>query len=165
MDANAVFQKTGRGDAEVKQRGAKLPPKVRTMLIMIDGTRTYAQLQAIAQRLGVAEDYVGMLSSAGFIARIDAAGQGPSAAVKAAIASSAAPASEAERFMAARRFMNDTVVNAIGLRAFFFTLKIEKCSTRADLAALLEDYGKAITKGAGAEEAAVLLERAKELLA
>ena len=67
-------------------------------------------------------------------------------------------------FSAAQRFMNDTVVNALGMRAFFLTLKIEKCASRRELAALIEDYTKAITKGAGAEEAAVLSERVRELL-
>ena len=60
--------------------------------------------------------------------------------------------------------MNDSVVNALGMRAFFLTLKIEGCSNTGELANLLDDYSKAIEKGSGPEAAAVLTERARELL-
>jgi hypothetical protein len=60
--------------------------------------------------------------------------------------------------------MIETVVNALGVRAFFITLKLDKCSNRADLSALLEDYAKAIAKGSGPEEAEVLTARVREML-
>ena len=61
--------------------------------------------------------------------------------------------------------MNDTVVNSLGLKAFFFTLKLERCATRADLSALLGDYSKALTKAIGAVESAVMADHVRELLA
>src|SRR4051794_23830109 len=155
MDTNAVYQKTPKGEDEIKTRNAKLPQKQRTMLILIDGTKTFAQLQAISQRLGITEDYLGALEAQGLIARIGGA---------AASVGAEGPKDEVQRFSAAQRFMNDTVVNALGMRAFFLTLKIEKCSSRGELAELLDDYAKAITKGQGAESAAVLTDQARELL-
>jgi hypothetical protein len=89
------------------------------------------------------------------------AGAAPAAG---ATQASAPPQDEFQRFSAAKRFMNETVVNALGMRSFFFTPKLEKASTRADLAEMLEEYGKAIAKGTSAEEAAVLIERAREML-
>jgi len=162
MDPNVVYHKTRKGEDEIKARGAKLPQKVRTMLILIDGTRSAAQLGSVAKQLGVAEDFIGILEGQGLIAAA-AAAQG-SASGAPAQAAPAAPQAEFQRFSRAQRFMNDTVVNALGMRSFFLTLKIEKCSSRAELASLLDDYGKAIAKGAGAEEAAVLVERAREML-
>jgi hypothetical protein len=157
MDATALYQKTRKGEEEIKNRQLKLPPKLRTMLILIDGKKTLAQLNALAGQLGAGDDYAAQLEGHGLIAG--------GASAPPAAASAAAPANEEfERFGAARRFMNETVVNALGMRSFFFVLKLEKCGTRADLATLLDDYAKAITKGADENEAKVLVERVRELL-
>jgi len=72
---------------------------------------------------------------------------------------------ELARFRAAKAFINETIVDALGVRAFLFTLKLERCSTRADLTALLPDYEKAIRKFRGEAETKLLVERAHELLA
>ena len=72
---------------------------------------------------------------------------------------------ELARFRAAKAFINETVVDALGVRAFMFTLKLERCSTLADLAELLPDYAKAIAKGRGEAETRLLVDRAAELLA
>ena len=53
---------------------------------------------------------------------------------------------EADAFREARKFMNETAVDAMGIRALFFTLKLEKCATRPELAALLPDYLKLLGK-------------------
>jgi hypothetical protein len=150
-----VYQKTRKGEDEIKARSAKLIPKLRTMLILIDGSKTVDQLGGIAKQLGLPGDYIAQLEGQGLIAR---AGPAPAAG------QAAPPQDEYQRFSAARRFMNDTVVNSLGIRAFFFTLKMEKCSTRAELAEMLDDYDKAIAKGASPEEAKVLTDRARELL-
>jgi hypothetical protein len=159
MDASSLYQKTRKGEEEIKNRQLKLPPKLRTMLILIDGKKSLAQLNALAAQLGAGGDYAVQLEGHGLIS-------GGASAAPPAAASPAGPADgEFERFGTARRFMNETVVNALGMRSFFFVLKLEKCGTRAELATLLEDYGKAIAKGADENEAAVLVERARELLA
>jgi len=51
-----------------------------------------------------------------------------------------------------------------GFRAFFFTLKLEKCFTRAELAALLPDYDAAVKKGKDPEVARLMSQRARALL-
>ena len=71
---------------------------------------------------------------------------------------------DAERFRIAQKLMNDSVVDALGIRAFFFTLKLEKAATVADLRALLPDFDKAITKGSGDATARILGVRAREIL-
>jgi len=60
--------------------------------------------------------------------------------------------------------MNDTIVDTLGIRAFVFTLRLERCATRADLKALLPDYVRFVTKKLGQPDAAVLIERSRELL-
>src|SRR4051812_17674857 len=101
MDTNAVYQKTPKGEDEIKTRNAKLPQKLRTMLILVDGTKTGGELQGVAQRLGITEDYIGTLEAQGLITRI---GGSAAAAPRAA----EGPKDEVQRFSAAQRFMNDT---------------------------------------------------------
>ena len=74
------------------------------------------------------------------------------------------PADAAQRFQVARKFMNDTVVDALGLRAFLFTLKLEKCGTLEDLNALLPEYLRALGKARGEQITAALETRLRELL-
>jgi hypothetical protein len=64
----------------------------------------------------------------------------------------------------AQKFMNDTAVNALGIKAFFFTLKLEKCATVDDLRELVEPYRAAIAKGSGPDEAEVMARRVLEML-
>jgi hypothetical protein len=154
---NQLYKKTHKGEEEIKARGAKLPQKLRTMLILIDGSKTRTQLNGIAKQLGIGDDYLKQLEEQGLIV-------GDVHGTAAQAAASVAPQDEFERFRQAQRFMNQTAVNALGMRSFFFTLKLEKCSTRSELADLLDDYAKALAKGAGAGEAEVLTEQARQLL-
>jgi hypothetical protein len=91
--------------------------------------------------------------------------ESPASSLGGAEAAPAAPASsEPERFLKARQYLNDKIVDSLKLRGFFFILKLEKCSTRAELAELMPDFEKAITKANGPEVAAVLVARARTLL-
>jgi hypothetical protein len=161
-----AYVKTDAGNHELKSRTLKLPQRMRTMLIMIDGMTPVAQLHGAAARLGVEHDYLRLLQGHGLIAPVADQRVRSSSTVRvdAAAANDSTALSEADRFTAAKRFMNDTVVDAIGLRAFFFTLKIEKCGTRADLAALLPDYTKAVNKGNGEDIGRVLSAEAQRKL-
>jgi hypothetical protein len=158
MNVTDIVVKTAEGSQELKSRAHKLPPRLRTMLIMIDGSLSAGQLQDAAAKLGVPGDFLENLEREGLIAARQTGKQ--------AAATTARPAedSEVERFRTVQKFMNDTVVDALGFRAFFFTLKLEKCSTRAELTGLINDYAKAIAKGSGEDVARVLRARARDLL-
>lgn len=60
--------------------------------------------------------------------------------------------------------MNETVVDVLGIRAFFFTLRLERCATLADLSALLTDFATALAKKLDAEAARALVQHARELV-
>ncbi len=171
---NSIFAKTTAGTDEVRARLLGLPQRLRTVLIMADGSHSGVQLNEAAAQLGAPADAVQILFDMGLIAPSGApqvrrgAAAPPAASAKAAKeapppAFAATPA-EGERFRAAQKFMNDSAVDMLGLRAFFFTLKLEKCYTRADLLALVPDFGKAVGKAGGAQVASVLQARARELL-
>jgi len=65
-----VYRKTELGLAEVKERKHKLSPRVRTMLIIIDGTHNEAQLMEEAAAIGTPGDFLEQLLAAGLIERV-----------------------------------------------------------------------------------------------
>ena len=156
------YAKTEKGAAEIHSRGQHLRGRLRTMLILIDPSKTGDELRASAAQLGVESDFLETLVRDGYIAPVavtDTAPAGP--------APSSVPVTtdELKRFRAAKAFINETIVDALGVRAFLFTLKLERCSTREELVRLLPDYTKAIRKFRGEAESQLIVERAKELLA
>ncbi len=157
MNSNDIVIKTAKGVAEVEARSKRLPQRLRTILIMMDGTLTAGKLQEIAAKMGVPPDFLDSLQAEGLIET------GSAAPASVAAATVAAPP-VADRFRAAQKFMNDTVVDALGMRAFMFTLKLERCFTCEELNGLMDAYVKAIAKGSGEEIAAVLKLRAQELI-
>jgi hypothetical protein len=157
MHSTDIVVKTPAGADELKSRSRQLPPRLRMMLILIDGSLNVEQLQQAAAKLSAPPDFVERLLRDGLVALAPVA-------VRLATMPAQAELPELERFQQARKFMNDTVVDALGIRAFFFSLKLEKCFTRPDLRALLPDYVKAITKGSGGDAAQVLERRARALL-
>ncbi|HEX3061652.1 MAG TPA: hypothetical protein VHP55_03245 [Usitatibacter sp.] len=70
MAAADIYRKTDLGLAEVKERRHKLNPRVRTMLIMIDGSHTEAQLMEGAEGVGAPRDFLDQLLAAGLIERV-----------------------------------------------------------------------------------------------
>jgi len=156
------YAKTEKGTAEIHSRGQSLRGRLRTMLILVDPSKTGDELRASAAQLGVDSDFLETLVRDGYIVAVagsDAAPGAPSAPAP------VVTTDELKRFREAKAFINETIVDALGVRAFLFTLKLERCSTRADLARLLPDYAKAIAKFRGEAETRLIVERAKELLA
>lgn len=156
-----VYAKTGKAVEEIQTKKYKLKPKARNLLFLIDGSKSVEAIDEMSRQLGLSADELGELENGGFIVKSSSEGGGAaSAAVREEVQTD-----EAGKFRVAKKYMNDTIVNSLGLKAFFFTLKLEKCGNRADLAALLEDYGQALAKASNVETAKVLQKRARELLA
>ena len=70
MTATDVYRKTDLGQAEVKERKHKLNPRVRTMLILIDGSHNEEQLMEEAAGIGAPADFLEQLLAPGLIERI-----------------------------------------------------------------------------------------------
>lgn len=168
IPAATVFVKSRAGAEEVKSRKLKLPPKLRTLLILVDGSKPALVLNEEGVTLGAPADALEQLERQGLIERVGAAPV-PSTQERRAVVrppGTGDPGSldALARFRMAQQFMNDTAVNALGLKAFFFTLKLERCSTVEDLRGMLDDYRAAIAKASGEAEADVLARRVRELL-
>ena len=160
MAAGDIYRKTQRGAAEVKDRKLKLNPRVRTMLILVDGTIPEFMLKEDGKRVGAPADFLQQLAELGLIERIEAAGSMAPGRPPAA----GPAADEFTRFREAKNFMNTTIVDALGIKSFFFTLKLEKAGVVDDLRALVAPYREALAKAGGAEHAEVMVARLEEML-
>ena len=160
MAAGDIYKKTEKGQAEIRHRKLKLSPRVRTMLLLIDGARPEFMLLEEGAKLGAPPDFLQQLTAAGLVEK---AGAGPRGAASAP--ESAAPGrDEFTRFREAKHFMNTTIVDALGIKSFFFTMKLERAGVTADLVALMDAYEEAITKAEGEETAQVFMGRLREML-
>lgn len=157
----AIYAKTPAGSQEVRSRKLKLAPKLRTMLILVDGRKPVGALRDEVSACGMPSDCIEQLESLGLVEPLGA--QASTSAQPPAAAPGAFP-DAFERFRAAQKFMNDTVVNALGIKAFFFTMKLERTATVDDLKELLGAYQATIAKASGAAEAEVLARRVREML-
>ena len=159
MSAGDIYRKTARGSQEIAQRKVKLNPRVRTMLILIDGLQPELLVKEEAAKVGAPADFLEQLLRQGLIEKAGrVAGAGAPAP-----ATQAAP-DEFSRFRAAKDFMNVTIVDALGIKSFFFTLKLERAGTLADLRVLAGPYREALAKSEGDAQAVVLAARLEEML-
>ena len=162
MSAAYIYGKTDLGVREVTERKIKLPPRLRTMLILVDGHQPALILEEEAKTIGAPPDFFDQLLGMQLIEKI---GSVNSQVVLAPDNIARPPAAdEYTRFRVAKDFMNVTIVDALGIRAFFFTLKLERAGNLADLRELIGAYGEAITKGSGADQARVFTERLRAML-
>ena len=168
MSAADIYSKTALGRDEVENHKLHLPSRLRTMLIMVDGRKTAAALKDDAAKFGCPADFLESLEAAGLIARSGESSKATAVLPLAAAAPESAVALPAQdeytRFRAAKDFMNNAVVNALGMRAFFFTLKLERAGNVADLRELVKPFKDAITKGTSEAEAELLTQGLLEKL-
>lgn len=67
MDTNRIFQKTSLGIEEIRSRTLKVSPKLRTMLILIDGRMPELVLKEKAALIGAPADFLDQLLKTGLI--------------------------------------------------------------------------------------------------
>jgi hypothetical protein len=182
------FDKTTQGHEEITQGRKTLRGKLRTVLFLVDTSKTADTIQQQIQSIGAPPDALAQLEAAGYIRAVASPGAGPAARapivpVPTALAptepaptalaptepapteseSSSESSDALKTFRAAKALMNETVVDAIGIRAFVFTRRMERCATLADLEALLPAYAAALSKKLDTSAVNALVERVKEL--
>ena len=134
---------------------------MRTLLFLIDPAKSAEQIEQQASQIGATYEQLAQLIADGYVVEF---GTGTAVAANDEQAVSVGVIDEVGRFRIAKAFMNDTIVDALGIRAFLFTLRLERCATRADLKALLPDYGRSLMKKLPLPDASVLIDRTGELL-
>jgi len=161
MHPGEIYAKTEDGVREVKERKLSLPIALRSLLIMIDGKLTVAEVLERARALRVDQEALGELERNGLIAKRFSA---PSVATADA---EATPRSEdeAQRFVAAQRKLSDLINQHLGLRGYLLVMRLERASNLRDLHDLLPDVAKALVKRVGIEAATPMVAELEQLLA
>lgn len=145
-----VFAKTRKGQDEIATKAGGLSPRVRRVLIFVDGKRTVDDLRSMLQSDDL-QHTLGMLEEEGFIelaSVTNAAGKpvAPQAPLASITAFGELPAEhDPVRLQKARNFMNNTLnafVGALGNSSLLD--RIEKASSHLELRAMYDEWYHAI---------------------
>ncbi|MFZ6639097.1 hypothetical protein ACO0LL_05105 [Undibacterium sp. TC4M20W] len=176
----SIYDKTEKGREEITTRKYQLASRLRTLLVMIDGKQSAADIMKKVAALGLTEQNLQELLEQEFIIEIavqtetspnitDTSPASESIATLAGItAKSPEPAAlemtDSERFQALYNFYNETIKSAIGLRGYGLQLKVERAANIDDFRALRQAYVEAVQKAKGPEMARSLSDRLDLLL-
>jgi hypothetical protein len=145
MNQGEIYAKTEEGGRELKERKRNLPIALRSVLIMVDGHRTVAEVLERAQALRVDVAALATLERAGLIALRFSA---PSAAESEA-ASAPRSESEVQQFLAAQQQLSNAINQHLGFRGYLMMMRLQRAANLRDLHDLLPDFAKAMVKRVG----------------
>lgn len=162
----AIYDKTDKGRTEIATRSQHLAPRLRTLLLLIDGRRSEQELLANVAGLGLTEAALAELLAQEYIvlSRSYAAlpaivddimppATAPAVIDSAAGTVQAAPPvvsmDAAQRYQSVYNFYTKTIKSTIGLRGFTLQMKVEKAGTIGDLRELRQPYLDAVLKAKG----------------
>ncbi len=135
MSSSVVYVKTPKGIDEMNNRSHGLPPRLRQLLILLDGKRNSAE---IAQMFPEGESLLAELVSGGFIVQLQQESETSAADPV------TAPENDAERFEMAKNFMRNTVHAFLGGLGSGLIAQIDKCGSLDQLRPLYESWREAV---------------------
>lgn len=163
-----VFDKTEKGREEISTRKYQLPPRLRTLLVLIDGKQSTGELLQKVGGLGLNEQSIVELQENGFIAPVAlpliTTVAKPQADAQETVAVAAVLAPGQSQFQAIYQFYTETIRSTIGLRGYGLQLKVEKAASVEELRELRQPYLDAVLKAKGNEIAQSLRARLDQLL-
>jgi hypothetical protein len=176
--SSIIYDKADKGREEIATRKYQLAPRLRSLLVMIDGKQSEAELLKKVLGLGLNEqslidlleqEFI-VMSSSGMPAPALAALPASAIANPSLAAGSAptmpvtSPAETAARFQALYNFYNETIKSTLGLRGFALQMKVERAGNLQDFNDLRNVYIEAVLKAKGKEMARSLRDRLDQLL-
>jgi hypothetical protein len=173
---NFIFDKTDKGREEIITRQYRLAPRLRSLLVLIDGKKSTPELLQQVSGLGLDMQSLADLVDGEFIEGVGIVPESgkeqepqrtaraepskPSEKTTTVATGLIAP----DKFLALQKFFNETIKSSVGLRGFTLQLKAERASGLADFVALREPYLAAVQKAKGEEMMLSLRERLDQLL-
>jgi len=144
MNLHAVLKKTDKGVEEIETRKHRLEQKLRTLLIVVNGKATGADLVKQFEQIGNVRPILEQLVAGGFIAE-------------------AAPGMSAAEFGDIRVQLSHALTDVLGPAGDAITLQLEECKNLDELRAFVESRRGAL-EGALGPRAARFFAKAKSLL-
>lgn len=154
MLSSDIPNKTAAGHAEIQNRKLHLGARQRMLLISIDGAHSVQQVREQFSVLGDVSPLIEELCAAGLVHLNGKPANNTSPVSGVPTPAPTQPQSAGSMSMHAvppiglvRQFMNESTVAALGLRAFMFTLKLERANSKAELSDLIPEYQRLLGKG------------------
>jgi hypothetical protein len=147
-----IFRKTSKGVSEIATRANRLAPRLRSALILVDGTRGDAELSTLIGQNPV--DTLQLLTEQGYIEIVTQVEPPPRPARPTADTSSAANADNAVAFQAFRAQAVRAFNELVGPSGDVLAIKMESTASREQLAPFLELASQIIGHSRGAQAAA-----------
>jgi hypothetical protein len=162
-----IYRKTAKGQAEIETRALRLPPRLRSALILVDGKRSDEELHKL-----ILQEPAQTLRWLNEQALIEAVGVAPPAAwppqtaaprtpqpPAQAPANEPAPALRAQEFKAWRADMVRSFTDAVGPMSEALALKMERARDDAELRPLAQMAQRIIANARGAQAASDFSQR------
>ena len=192
--STTIYDKTDKGREELSTRKFQLAPRLRSLLVLIDGKQTAADLLKKIAGLGLNQQSIEDLLDQEFI--VTSQNISPSAAPllpavpipdtdvatdlnpesnsdttpitdglsKPLLIISENPEENAMRFQALSKFFNETIKSTLGFRGFTLQLKVERAANLQEFEDLRNIYIEAILKAKGKDVARGLKDKLDHLL-
>ncbi len=160
-----IYQKTDKGQDEIRTRANHLDQRHRAVLLMVNGEKTCDEILLQLQPLGMTQAVFDELEQGGYV-RVHVPGTAAATPAKSAAASpapasspprTAAPATAAatpteqgvDGYQRLYRFYTETISRYLGLRGYLLEMKVEKAGNVDELIALRETLKTALAKTRG----------------
>lgn len=147
LDTTAIYQKTDTGSQALAARSPALTPRLRSLLILVDGKRTCPELMQVAQALGDGEQLLAQLLALGFMQA-----RAPAAPVAEPAATTAPPSGLS--LPQAQRLAVRKLTDLLGPTAEEVCMRIEATRTPQEFAVAIERAEEMLRRVAGPRKAA-----------
>jgi len=173
MKSASYYARTEKGATEVAQRSQAIPARARSLLLMIDGKSTGAQLLEKLAAFPNSGELLQLLETEGYIGPVDGAGAAVSAPAAAPVATASMPATQPTASSgtgsgagigAAKRFMIRSLHEIFGPDADSLTGKVDLAQTSEDLRKLAEKHRELMASMGSRRKADAYWQGIEELL-
>jgi len=169
----SIYDKTAKGREEIATRKYQLAPRLRTLLVLVDGHKPEEELLRNVAGLGLtvnalqellAQELIVLTTSYAVLPETVAAPAPAPVAQAEAETTSLPTMSQVQQFQSVYDFYNKTIKSTMGLRGFTLQLKVEKAGTVDELRELRDPYLEAVQKAKGRDVAIQLAQQLDQLL-
>jgi hypothetical protein len=167
----SIYDKTAKGREEIATRKYQLAPRLRTLLVLVDGHKPEEELLRNVAGLGLTVNALQELLAQELIvlttsyAVLPETAQAPAPVAQAEVETTGLPTvSQVQQFQSVYDFYNKTIKSTMGLRGFTLQLKVEKAGTVDELRELRDPYLEAVQKAKGRDLAIQLAQQLDQLL-
>ncbi|MFS2005171.1 hypothetical protein ACEN9F_16230 [Duganella sp. CT11-25] len=168
----SIYDKTVKGREEIATRKYQLAPRLRTLLVLVDGNKPEEELLRNVAGLGLTASAMQELLAQEFIVLATSYAALPEPVAAPAPVAEPAPVettsvptvSQVQQFQSVYDFYNKTIKSTMGLRGFTLQLKVEKAGSVDELRELRDPYLEAVQKAKGRDTAIQLAQQLDHLL-